>query len=302
MDPSKVEAIVNWPTPRSLKEVRSFHGLVSFYRRFIAGFSTLVAPITECLKGGVFKWDEAAQKSFELIKKKMTEAPLLALPDFEKVFEAHSQNTSLYTPLPVPNAPWEDVSIDFVVGLTRTQRNKDSVMVVVDRFSKMAHFVSYLKTLDASHIADLYFREIVKLHGIPRTITSDRDTTFMSHFWRTLWTKLGTTLQFSSSHHPQTDGQTEVVNRSLGSLLRSLVKGNIRQWDMVLPQAEFAYNRSQSKSTGGFLRFFGLFARCFGGLILSSPYHHQVSSSSRSQWFFLDKIGNGIPIPQCPIK
>ncbi|PKI65305.1 hypothetical protein CRG98_014269 [Punica granatum] len=113
----------------------------------------------------------------------------------------------------------------------------------------MAHFVSCLKTLDASHVADLYFREIVKLHSIPMTITSDRDTKFMSHFWRTPWKKLGTTLQFSSSHYPQTDGQTEVVNRSLGSLLRSLMKGNIRQWDMELPQAEFAYNRSQSKST-----------------------------------------------------
>ena len=89
-------------------------------------------------------------------------------------------------------------------------------------------------------MADLYFGETVKLHGVPKTITSDRDAKFLSHFWRTLWRKMGTRLQFCTSHHPQTDGQTEMVNRSLGVFIWALIKKNLKAWDLLLPQVEFA--------------------------------------------------------------
>lgn len=116
--------------------------------------------------------------------------------------------------------------------------------------SKMAHFLPCKKTTDAVQVASLFFRGIYRLHGLLVSIVSDRDSRFISHFWRSVWKLFKTSLNFSSAYHPQSDGQTEVVNRSLGNMLRCLVGDNLRYWDSVLCQAEFAHNHAHNRSLG----------------------------------------------------
>ena len=119
--------------------------------------------------------------------------------------------------------------MDFVLGLLRTQCEHDSILVVVDKFSKMTHFIPCKKTSDVVHVTELFFREKMRLHGLPKK-------------WKT-------DLKFSSSHHPHTDGQTKAVHSSLGNLVRCLVGDKPKGWDLTLPRAEFAYNNYVNRST-----------------------------------------------------
>uniref|UniRef100_A0A2N9FMT4 Integrase catalytic domain-containing protein n=1 Tax=Fagus sylvatica TaxID=28930 RepID=A0A2N9FMT4_FAGSY len=479
VDEEKVKAIKEWPTPKSIIEVRSFHGLASFYRRFVKDFSTLAAPLTEIIKKNVgFHWGADQDNAFATIKERLCSAPVLALPNFNKTFEIecdasgigigailmqdrrpiaffseklsgaslkyptydkelyalvraletwqhylwprefviHTDHESLkhlkgqgklnqrharwleyietfpyvihykqdkenivadtlsrryvlltsmsakllgfeyvkdmyaddanfsdvykacdktafgkfykhdgylfkesklcvpscsmrellvreahggglmrhfgvkktldilhehffwpkmkkdvnricgrcitcrkvkskvlphglYTPLPVPSEPWVDIFMDFVLGLPRTKRGRYFIFVVVNRFSKMAHFIPCHKIEDATNIADLFFREIVRLHRVPRSIVSDKDVKFLNYFWKVLWGKLGTKLLFSTTYYPQTDGQTEVVNRTLTQLLRTVGHKNLKTWEDSLSFIEFAYNRAMHSTT-----------------------------------------------------
>ncbi|KAH9649251.1 hypothetical protein KPL70_025912 [Citrus sinensis] len=249
VDEEKVRAIQEWPSPTSVSNVRSFHGLASFYRRFLKDFSTLAALLTKVIKKDVgFNWGEAQEKTFQIIKQKLTNAPLLSLPNFNKTFEIECDASALNYPtydkefyalvgaletwqhymwpkefmihtdheslkylkgqhkLNKRHARWvefietfsyvirykqgkenivadalshikelyaddHDFSVEYqacektVVGLPRSRQGKDSIFMVVDRFSKMVHFIPCHKTDDASKVADLFFREIVRLHG-----------------------------------------------------------------------------------------------------------------------------------------
>jgi hypothetical protein len=116
--------------------------------------------------------------------------------------------------------------------------------MVVDRFSKIAHFTPCHKSDNASHVANLFFVEIVRLHRVPNTIVPNREDKFLSYFLWTVWLKLGTKLLFSTTCHPQTNGQTEVINHTLSTMLQAILKLNLKLWMKYLPHIEFAYNRS----------------------------------------------------------
>jgi len=153
----------------------------------------------------------------------------------------------LLSPLSTPNRPWSDISMDFIVELPKS-KDMTTVMSVVDRLTKMAHFIPLRCLPTASIAADSFINNIFRLHGFPDSIVSDRGTQFTSDFWNRLCELLNIKLSFSTSNHPQTDGQTERVNGILEQYLRCFINERQNNWVDLLPFAEFAYNNTLQQS------------------------------------------------------
>eukprot|EP00253_Pinus_taeda_P028245 PITA_28245 len=167
----------------------------------------------------------------------------------QQIKAEHQHPAGLLQPLPIPEWKWEIISMDFITGLPRTKKNNDSIMVVVDKLSKAAHFIPVQSTYRAAQIAHVFMQNIFRLHGLPKTIISNRDVKFTSVFWKTLFANLGTQLNFSTAYHPQTDGQTERVNQVVEDMLRAYVMQQPTRWEEYLHLVEFAYNNGYHTST-----------------------------------------------------
>lgn len=155
----------------------------------------------------------------------------------------------LLQPLPIPTQVWEDVTMDFITDLPLSC-GFTAILVVVDRLTKYAHFMPLKPDYSSKSVDEVFMTNIVKLHGIPKSIVSDRDKVFTSKFWQQLFELQGTTLSMSSAYHPQSDGQSEAVNKTLEMYLRCITAEKPKTWAKALNWAEFWYNSSLHTSIG----------------------------------------------------
>ena len=192
----------------------------------------------------------------------------------------HTKTPGTLQPLPIPTHAWTIISLDFVEGLPKSQKF-DTILVVIDKFTKYGHFIPLSHPYTAFTVAQLFINHVYKLHGLPQVIISDRDKVFTSALWRELFKLSDTTLNMSSSYHPQTDGQTERLNQCLETYLCCMVHACPTKWSHWLSLAEFWYNSTFHSALGKspFEVLYGHPPRHFG--IQGAA---QCSSQDLTQW------------------
>ncbi|XP_071918701.1 uncharacterized protein [Coffea arabica] len=197
-------------------------------------------------------WNSRLEKLKILFGNLSLKSPLL-----ERIKEAqgkdpvkaeHQKPFGLLQPLEIPDLKWEHITMHFVTGLLRSQRGHDAVWVIVDRLTKSAHFLPVNMSYSLEKLAKLYTEEIMRLHGIPVSIVSDRDPRFVSRFWQKFQETLGTKLKLSTAYHPQTNGQSVRTIQTLEDMLKSCILDFGGSWSQYMTLAEFTYNNSYQSS------------------------------------------------------
>lgn len=167
----------------------------------------------------------------------------------QKIKTSNFNKYGLLIPSPIPSQLYESVSMDLIVNLPWSQ-NYNAILVVVDRLSKHGHFIPTTTGMDAEDFALVFMKEVISKYGLPSSIISDRDPRWTSDFWKGIVKHLKTKMALSSSHHPQHDGQTEVINKTLESMIRAYLSKDRANWAEWLHLLEFAYNSHKHTSTG----------------------------------------------------
>ena len=235
-------------------------GLVYFHSRVVIPSSatalqtTLLSECHETLVGGHY----GVAKTAELISrhyywKHMNKSVVCFVDTCITCTRSKATNSlspGLLQPIEIPERRWSVVTLDFIGPLPMTIRGNNAVFTVVDKLSKTTYFIAFNMSSSAVDIATLFFDNVVRLHGLPTTIISDRDVRFTATFWKTLWTRLGTRLAMSTAWHPQTDGQSERANRTVQQYVRAFVNYKQDDWDTLLSTAELSYNNTVNPTTG----------------------------------------------------
>eukprot|EP00253_Pinus_taeda_P028742 PITA_28742 len=204
-----------------------------------------------CAHPGVGKMYADTKKLFFWAGMKRDIAQFVAkCMECQQVKADHCHPAGLLQPHDIPMSKWETISMDFITGLPLTSQRHNAILVVVDKLTKSAHFIPVRDTYDVADVARVFINEIIRFHGVPKKIISDRDSRFTSKFWTCMQTALGTQLNLSTAYHPETDGQTERLNQVLEDMLRMYVMDQQSHWEKYLPLVEFAYNNSYHSSIG----------------------------------------------------
>lgn len=237
---------------RITAEPRYLHGRLIVPQSMI---TQVIKQIHCCLEAG----HPGIRKTCDLISRAGYSVPTSCIKRFignchmcQRMKPKKQKPMGLLKPLSISELtmPWRHITMDFVTGLPVSQEGNDCILVVVDRLSKERHFIACKKTVGSEETAKLLCNFVWKYHGLPDTIITDRGTQFNSALWKELCKILGITAKMSTAFHPQTDGQTEVVNGEMERYLRTYVDYQQTNWEALLPMAEFASNSMTSESTG----------------------------------------------------